>query len=1097
MRRILYGMDFVSNRNRVLGEIAARAEQETEGLLLIVPENQSHEAERRLCEVCGNRISRFAEVVSLPRLATRLFAVVGGSAVAGFDRGGKLLAMSRTCKELRTQLKVFASRSGSADYLLSLVDLCDELESSLVTPDDLRRAGSDLTGALAQKIEEVAAISDVYAGVCRGHESALTRLAQLLRDRPELVADKRVWIDGFTYLTRQEREIALCLADSAADFTLVLTGEPDAEHDRVFGAVREFAADFRRLDAVWEQIVPEENRRAAALTYLSNRLFSAELTPYPTETSCVTLRKAPSVSAECLYCADAVLALTRSGARFRDIHVAYTDPARYRPVLAAVFARYGVPAYFAGAEPIENQSVAAFVLTVLDALSGGLELEDVLRHLKTGFCALTRDECDRLENYAYTWSIRGAMWLQDWTMHPGGYGQPDTEESARILAQLNEIRVRALTPLASLRRDLRDAQNVSGQLAALYRYFEAVDLCGALTSRADQLAGSQPALELAQLYELLCTALEQMDEILGREICSVDEFARLVRLLLTQYSVSTITPYLDSVQAGSAESLYRSPCRYLFVLGAEEGLLPANLTARGPLSDFDRDQLRRRGVPLLSGTQHDLDFAIASVWHLLSAPSEGLYFSWCAQDDKAPSYLLTRAQVLLGGLQAEECEPYPSILLSDADSAGALLARAGEDETLCAAAECCAVFSDETVKEKAARWRARASYRMTPMSKAAVHQLYGERLYLSASRVDQQNSCRFAYFMNYGMRAKERRQAAFDAPLFGTFVHAVLQNTASRAVEEGGFHAVAPERLQQIAAEEMTRYTNEQLGQLGNAGERLQYLFDRNRREISEIVASLGKELAKSDFLPVRFELSFSEGGEMPPVQIPGGEPAEISGFVDRVDVYEKDGVLYVRVIDYKTGRKSFDYTDILSGIGLQMLIYLFTLCELGEYVFGRLPKPAGVLYVPAREPVLGMPEKPAAEQAEKRHAAERMRKGLILDDEAIITAMEHAGDGRPEFLPVKAGKSGGYTGDLASELQMELLRSFVMERLRRTADEIASGDISPNPYTRGAAHGSCDYCPYAQACQLDTYDGAVRRLAATDRKLFWEKIEQEVGGNG
>ncbi len=437
---------------------------------------------------------------------------------------------------------------------------------------------------------------------------------------------------------------------------------------------------------------------------------------------------------------------------------------------------------------------------------------------------------------------------------------------------------------------------------------------------------------------------------------------------------------------------------------------------------------------------------------------------------------------------------YPSILLTDAQSSGALLPRTKDDAALSGAVANCAVFSQPDVLRAAKEWEARAAYRLPPLSDAAVRRLYGQKLYLSASRVDQLSSCRCAYFLRYGLRLKPRKQASFDAPLFGTLVHEVLENTAARTMDEGGFAAVAPERLQQIAEEEMTASTQRQLGTLDGVNERFRYLFDRNRREVRRIVDVLGREMAKSDFQPVRFEMAFADGGELPPVPI--GDDAEISGFVDRVDLYESGGTLYVRVIDYKTGRKSFDYTDILSGIGLQMLIYLFTLCDLGADVFGRAPEPAGVLYVPARETVVPVGRRPDADEADAAHGSERTRKGLVLDDETVITAMERT-DGTPEFLPLRRKKDGSLSGDLASREQFALLKKFTMARLRACVDEIASGDVTPDPYTRGSAHSACAYCDFAQACHLDTYPGAVRRLAATERALFWEKVEKEVGDDG
>ena len=87
-----------------------------------------------------------------------------------------------------------------------------------------------------------------------------------------------------------------------------------------------------------------------------------------------------------------------------------------------------------------------------------------------------------------------------------------------------------------------------------------------------------------------------------------------------------------------------------------------------------------------------------------------------------------------------------------------------------------------------------------------------------------------------------------------------------------------------------------------------------------------------------------------------GDQRLSVSGKVDRVDGWLHDGRLYLRVVDYKTGKKSFDLSDLRYGLGIQMLLYLFTLEQEGRSYFGYPIVPAGVLYHPAREVILKAP---------------------------------------------------------------------------------------------------------------------------------------------
>lgn len=81
------------------------------------------------------------------------------------------------------------------------------------------------------------------------------------------------------------------------------------------------------------------------------------------------------------------------------------------------------------------------------------------------------------------------------------------------------------------------------------------------------------------------------------------------------------------------------------------------------------------------------------------------------------------------------------------------------------------------------------------LSRDAVRALYGGAVTLSASRMDMARSCHFAYFMRYGLKARERTGAGFDAPQIGTFVHDVMEHTLRQAKECGGLHTLSKDKL--------------------------------------------------------------------------------------------------------------------------------------------------------------------------------------------------------------------------------------------------------------------------------------------------------------
>jgi ATP-dependent helicase/nuclease subunit B len=358
--------------------------------------------------------------------------------------------------------------------------------------------------------------------------------------------------------------------------------------------------------------------------------------------------------------------------------------------------------------------------------------------------------------------------------------------------------------------------------------------------------------------------------------------------------------------------------------------------------------------------------------------------------------------------------------------------------------------------------------------------------------VDRQAECRLSYFLQYGLRTKERKEATVDPAEFGTYVHYVLEQTARDVMQLGGFQQVDLEKTLEIAQHYSQEYTAEHFSQLES--QRMEYLFRRNMRELELVVQELWEELHDATFAPERFELNFATDGEMGPIHIPGAAiPAQLRGFVDRVDLWQQHGQNYVRVVDYKTGKKDFDYCDVFNGVGLQMLLYLFALEDGGVEITGANAVPAGVQYFPARVPYITA-QSATDDSWQDQRKKQWVRKGLLLRDEDALKAMDPTE--KLDRLNCKRNKDGDLVGDLADRAQLKQLKRYVMDLLRRMVNDIASGNVQPNPYTRGSTHDACTFCPYGSVCHKEYVQGR-RNYKTMTQDRFWEEIGKEVDSRG
>lgn len=1101
MVRFLIGRRGAGKSDRVLARMGEGAAQRRQ--VLIVPEQYSHRAERRLCSAGGNSLSLRAEVLTFTRLANRVFSAAGGLAQPTLDQGGRVLLMYLAVRQMGQGLTVYRHPSQKPTFLAGLLETLDECKSYAVSPQALTRAGEELGGAAGDKLRDLGLILGTYDALCdqlgADPRDKLTRLAQALEDS-DWGTDWDFYLDGFTDFTPQQGMVLAPLMERSHSVTFALTCDhlvEDEEGLGIFSPARKTAAYLLDLAHKAGQAVEVEtlSRRdgdkVPALWHLERELFSDAPVAWEDPAPVVCL-KAQDPRQEVEWAAAEMLRLCREeGWRWRDMALTARSFEEYEELAHSVFARFGIPLFLARTQDILEKPVMALITGALEAVQGGYRYEDMFRYLKTGLSGITDEERDRLENYVLTWDLKGGRWSQEkpWHMHPQGYGQSFTPADEEEVAQLDALRRRVIAPLEKLRRD--GGRTGRDRAMALYAFLEDIRLPQTLEGRVESLRERGElnlADEYTQLWDILVGALETCGRLLTDVEMDISEFSKLFALALSQYQVGSIPVALDRVTAGSCTRLGYDSYKAVFLLGCDDKHLPACEGSKGLLTDDDRVALSQLGLTLAPRSVDKLHREMTVAYEAATLPTHRLYLTYPAQlgrEEGRAAFLIHRVLALFPQVGLSHVAPEEDPRLAAVETAMEL--AAAHPPVRAALAQVPQLAPRMERLERALR-RERGS-----LSPAGVAALYGDRAPMSASRLDLYRSCHFSYFMRYALKAQPRQRFDFDAPQYGTFVHAVLEEVL-RAWDK----SKTDQETRELTRRAMERYLAEDLGGLEDKTPRFAYLFRRLWRTVERVVDNVTQELRRSDFTPIAFELGFGKGKDLPPVELKlDGFTVSLSGFVDRVDGWEHNGKLYLRVVDYKTGRKAFDFTDIFNGIGLQMLLYLFTLKDQGEGYFGQEVVPAGVLYIPAREAIAtgswDMTEAQRQAQVDKALT----RQGLLLEDPDVVAAMEDPGGEQNRFLPIRVKKDGSFSSDsLASLERLGKLSAHVDHILTQVAQELKAGTVAADPYWRGGEHNACLWCPYHAACQFEEgVGGDCRRWRGTmSAQEFWETLEDKGG---
>ena len=1086
MLTLLIGTDWTANRREILTRISEDVRRRKPGRILMVPELISHDTERRLCAAAGDTASRYAEVLSFTRLARRVSDSVGSAAMDCLDSGGRVVAMAAAARQLSSRLKAYAAVETKPEFLTGLIDAVDEFKRCLITSETLMNASRQLEGGFAQKLEELALLMEGYDALCaRGKRDPRDQMNWCLEqlEDSDFAKNHVFYIDGFPDYTRQHLDILELLIRESSNVTVSLNCDSVGSKQMAFETAGETAKQIiecaRRAGVKWKIETIEGEK--IPLSGVWEKLFQGHIEKGFAKKS-LGVYRAESPYGEVMGAAEQVMELIRGGCRYRDINLVCGDMSVYMPLVNQVFHRFGIPVYQSGTEDILQKSVVSTVLNALDAALSGFEQRSVLRYLRSGLSPLSMDDCDRVENYAVIWGIRGSKWVKEWENHPEGLSGVWSDDSTRQLMEINAARRLAMEPLNRLREGILGSPDLRGQVLALYGFLEEIDLAQRLSDLARELddrGENREAQILGQLWEILLTALEQLHDTLGDTAWEPEHFVRLLRLLLSQYDVGTIPPVLDAVQMGqpSAQRLHEQ--KHLIVLGAQEGSLPGYTGSTGVLTDQERRTLRQMEVYITGGAMDGIRAEFAEIYGVFCGTRESIRV-W--NSGEQPSFLYRRLADMAGGISQTEVSM--GFAGANPGEAGAYLARWNDRESADALG----------IGKEYDEAQSKRDYALGKVDSQRIRGLYGDTLKLSASQIELQAKCRFQYFLRYGLRAQERKEAAVDPAEFGTYVHDVLEHTCKEIRDLGGFHEVSRELTLEIAHKYSDIYAKEHFSQLDS--QRVAYLFQRNIQELDAIVQELWEELKDSLFAPQAFEVGFGTGeaDSLAGIPIPNGAmEAMLRGFVDRLDTWEHSGNTYYRIVDYKTGPKEFDYCDVFNGIGLQMLLYMFALRDSGEAHLGDRPIPVGVQYFPARVRYLNTDGRPEEVDANKKRSKEWRREGLLLEDEEILKAMEPSQE--IKRLNYKVKKDGSLDGDLATREQMKLLEGYVFRTLGKLVEDIASGDVSPNPYTRGD-HGACTWCPYGSICHKTEVEGR-RNYKTMSAQRFWEELGKEMGHGG
>lgn len=1057
-----------SGKTTYLLAVLREALQDGADCIVLVPEQQSLETERLLSETLGDGYNMHCEVLNFERLPNRVAREYGGLARTYIDDSGRDLLMSVVLERLSPQLAEYGGVCADGDFIRKALSAIAALKAAGIDADALELAAARLGGGsarLAAKLTDLCAILRAYGdafpeGLSDTYD-ALTLLAAELPEKP-FFAGKFVFVDGFYNFTGQEHAILDALIPQSAETYVAFTAD-DGDDSGIFSKNVSSAERLAFSNRPFADVYLPDNRRvaSAALRCLETHLWSEPSPAFDAPPDGLAVVACPDPFAQAEAVCSEVLRRVRAGSRYRDIAVTMRTTDGQSELIAGMLAVHGVPTFVSVKKPVVTEPFFSFLLASLDVVCTDFSAPSVKKYIKSGFSGLGVRESDLLLRYVSMWSLRGRRsYEQVWPMHPDGYRAEMNRRDASVLRLINGARARVSDALQTLCEDLAaDGLTVGSALRALYRHVESSGAPARLAAQAEALrrrGEEESALRLSQLWDIFVGLCDQFYTVCPDAPVTPARFRELFRLAAEEKSVGSIPASLDAVTVGPAELLRAGGVRHLIVAGVNDGVFPASPSDRGLFDSDELVALEGCGCAFGESADEQIDAERFLFYAVASLPSESLTLLYTNTDALGarlrPSIGVLRILALFPSLKTHMFGSVPADLFFSRRSTADRL------HLLHDPAPVRALLAEKGMPPTAAGPISDPAAALTGNAQAAVR--------LTPSRMDTYTYCPFSYFGRYVLGLKNSNKATFARPEIGTFVHALLETFVQGRMRDGVFAQPAPEEIDA----EVERLTDAYLAGLSavpeSANRRFRYTFSKLKKTMKLLLQNLSDELANCAFVPSAFELKMGmgDGAEGLRYTTDSGATITLSGIADRVDLYQRGGKTYVRVVDYKTGVKVFDRSALENGLDLQMFYYLFAYCRADR---SGNTLPAGVLYVPAKLPQLSVRGGESEEELSRALEKGFARSGLLLADAEIIRAMDPAGEGR--FLPARFKKDGSfYSGSSVADLErLGRLERQIDRYIRKIGDCIACGEMRVSPLVLDDTHNACTFCDMKPVCRL------------------------------
>ena len=1121
--RLIYGKAGSGKSNYCFSEVARLIEKENEKkIYIITPEQFSFTAEKKLMdemEKIRNGAVISAEVITLSRMAYRVMGEIGGLNKTNLSKCGKAMLIYSILSNNKKNLKFLGKSDENIDLSMraitefkkhgvSTLDLTNEIEKT----DDIY---------LKTKLQDMACIYDNFEEKIANNYIEETDLLDILAsnlDKVDLVKNSIIFIDEFAGFTYQEYEVIKQMISLAKEVNITictdnleLNTNPDTDIyyankvtvKKLFKLVKE--NNFKLEEPI--ELNTCYRFKTEELIHLSNNLYNVKSTKYEKNVDNLKLFLAKNEYSEIEEVAKRIQKLvSKDNLRYKDISIITKNIENYAPLVRAIFRQYDIPVFIDEKRDLNQNIIVQYVLSILSVLNRNFASEDVFSYIKLGFLDIEKEEIFKLENYCNKWGITLNKWKKDFIY------ELDNENKKNEVQRLNEIRKEIINPLIKLQEKIKEEKTANNITKLLYEFLISQSIEEKVTEKIKDLEANDKrelAKEYKESYQIILDILDEIVLIFQDDKMTIDKYEKILKIGLKNSGLGKIPGTQDQVILGDVDRSRSHKVDVVFIIGLNDGSFPSNNKDEGFLSDNDREVLKEDGIELAKTTLEQLYDDKFNIYKAFTTAEKQLYLSYSSSDkdgkSQRPSILITQIKKMFPNLKEESdvvSKRYEivnkEVTYQELIENISKLKKKEKIEDIWY--EIYNYYkSQEGWNEELSKDLEAINYSNLPtdIKKENIDKLYGNTLKTSVSRLEQYRRCPFSYYLQYGLKLKEKETLKIQSMDTGSFMHETIDNFFDYVREEGlELSEINDEKIFEIVSNIVEENLKSSRNMIFTATTKYKILVRRLKKIISKALKYIIETIIYSDFSIEGTEVEFNEKGKYKPIilNLENGKKVEITGKIDRIDTATKDEGKYLRIIDYKSSAKDIDLNEVYAGLQIQLLTYTDAICRQEDII------PAGIFY-------FSLLEQMANKRIEEDKIEEEIRKkfkmkGLIIADVKIIKMNDNTLNvGTSKIVPAGITTSGEINKKDTKGVKQEefkILQDYIYKTIKDISKEILSGKIDLKPFNK-KGKTPCEYCAYKSICGFNTHleGNKYNYIDQKSKDDILIKMKNETNGDG